>query len=114
MAQAPRQLSDSEYYQKVDRDLTPEHSKTLNDAIKKLATKKLIDEKTAKSLHTDDAKTPKFYMLPRVHKAGRSSAINSPTSDLARFVDQHLQPLRRETSFVHQGYEGIPPKDRKH
>ena len=101
IAEANRQLNDQQFYQKVDRDLTPEHTTTVNKAIDQLASEELISEKTAKALHAQNPKTPKFYMLPKVHKKnnpGRPiiAAIDSPTSNLARYIDHHLQPLAEE------------------
>ena len=106
VAEANRQLGDSEYYKRIDHDLTPEHTATVNAAIDKLAAEELINKKTAKALHAHEQKTPKFYMLPKVHKKnhpGRPiiAAINSPTTNLARYIDHHLQPLAADLpSFV--------------
>ena len=82
----------------MDKDLTPVHTQKVNEAISQLAAENLIDEKTAKHLRPKDPRTPKFYMLPKVHKPnnpGRPiiAAINSPTTNLSRYVDHHLQPL---------------------
>ena len=106
VAEADRQLSNTEFYERMNRDLTPEHTLKVNEAVDALAAEGLISEKTAKCLHAKDAKTPKFYTLPKVHKPknpGRPiiAAINSPTTNLARFVDHHLQPLAEQLpSFV--------------
>ena len=99
--EANRQLGNSEFYRKVDRDLTKEHSDQVNETIKTFADQKLISEKAAKALRAENAKTPKFYMLPKVHKAnhpGRPiiAAIDSPTSKLARFADHHLKPIAEQ------------------
>ena len=98
VTEANRQLNDTEYYKLIDQDLTPEHTTTANEAVDQLATEELISKKTAKALRTQEPKTPKFYMLPKVHKKnhpGRPiiAAVNSPTTNLARYVDHHLQPL---------------------
>ena len=96
--EANRQLGNNEFYRQVDHDLTKEHTNIVNETIKRFAAEKLISERAAKALKVTDAKTPKFYTLPKVHKEnhpGRPiiAAINSPTSKLARFVDHHLQPI---------------------
>ena len=98
VAEADRQLSNIEFYEKLDRDPTGEHTNKVNEALNQLANEGLISEKTSKALQARDAKTPKFYTLPKVHKPGNPgrpiiAAIDSPTSKLARFVDHHLQPL---------------------
>ena len=113
ITEAKRQLGDTEYYQKIDHDLTPTHTQKVNDPISQLAAENLINEKTAKLLRPTDPKTPKFYMLPKIHKPnnpGRPivAAINSPTTNLSRFVDHHLQPLAEKR----EGHGSISPKDR--
>ena len=106
VAEANRQLGDSEYYKQIDHDLTPEHTTTVNSAVDKLASEELISRKTAKALHAHEPRTPKFYMLPKVHKKNHPghpiiAAVNSPTTNLARYVDHHLQPLAANLpSFV--------------
>ena len=106
IAEANRQLGDTEYYKKVEKDLTPDHTRIVNEAITQLANEKLLDERTAKHLRPDNPKTPKFYTLPKVHKKknpGRPiiAALNSPTTNLSRFVDHHLQPLAEKLpSFI--------------
>jgi hypothetical protein len=79
-------------------DLTSQHTKKVNAAVDQLASEGLIDDKTARALHAKDPRTPKFYMLPKVHKPNHQgrpiiAAVNSPTTNLARYVDHHLQPL---------------------
>ena len=96
--EANRQLGNNEFYRQVNHDLTKEHTNIVNETIKRFTAEKLISERAAKALKVTDAKTPKFYTLPKVHKEnhpGRPiiAAINSPTSKLARFVDHHLQPI---------------------
>ena len=98
LKEAKRQLNDTEFYRKVDADLTDTHTDIVNDTIKKFVTEKLLDEHVAKALTVDDPKTAKFYMLPKVHKEGVpgrpiTNAIGSPTSTIAEFVDFQLQPM---------------------
>ena len=106
LAEANRQLENTEFYKKVDRDLTNEHIGIVNETVKKFLAEKLITERAAKALTVKEARAPKFYMLPKVHKAnnpGRPiiAAVNSPTSGLAKFVDHHLKPIaERLPSYV--------------
>ena len=106
ITEAERQLNDTTYYERQDEDLTEKHMAEINATIDRFGEEKLIPEKTAKALKTTDPKTPRFYMLPKVHKPGVPgrpiiSAIGSPTSKIAEYVDYHLQPLASELpSFI--------------
>ncbi len=98
LKEARRQLNNTEFYRKVDTDLTETHADIVNQTIKKFATETLLKEHVAKALTVDEAKTAKFYMLPKVHKEGVpgrpiTNAIGAPTSTIAEFVDFQLQPI---------------------
>ena len=78
----------------------------VNNAIDHLRNRNLIDEKTAKGLKVSNPRTPRFYLLPKVHKPnnpGRPvvSSINCHTENISQFVDHHLQPLTKKlTSYI--------------
>ena len=96
--EAERQLGDTEFYQKVDRDLTTDHTNQINTTIDQFQQENLLPERTAKPLKTHHPKPAKFYMLPKVHKKGNPgcpiiSAIGNASSKIAQFVDHHLQPI---------------------
>ena len=59
---------------------------------------KLITEKSGKALSVENPKTPRFYMLPKIHKPnnpGRPvvSSVNSPSSNISQYADFYLQPI---------------------
>ena len=98
IAEANRQLKDTEFYRPVYRDLTPAHTEEINNTIEQFAREKLIPERTARALKVSNAKTARFYTLPKIHKPGNPgrpiiSAIDNATSSIAEFVDFHLQPI---------------------
>ena len=107
ITEANRQLGDTEFYQKEDKDLTPDHTLKVNEAITQLAAEKLIDEKTAKHLRPDNPKTPKFYMLPKVHKQnnpGRpiiNSSHKQPDHQLISICGPPSTTACGETSVVY-------------
>ena len=70
ITEAERQLNDTTYYERQDEDLTEKHTAEINATIDRFGEEKLIPEKTAKALKTTNPKTPRFYMLPKVHKPG--------------------------------------------
>ena len=66
--EAKRQLRDTEFCKKVDRDLTMEHTEQINNAIDQFRRENLLPEHTAKDLKTTNAKPARFYTLPKIHK----------------------------------------------
>ena len=105
LKEAKRQLDNTEFYHKLDQDLTETHAH-MNETIRKFVKEKLLKEHVAKALTIDEPKTAKFYLLPKVHKKevpGRpiTNAIGMPTSTIAEFVDFQLQPIvERLKSYV--------------
>ncbi len=95
-----RQLHDVRYYRKVDTDLTDRHNDWVKSFVLHLSDKGEIDDKCKTYLFCKQPRTPKFYMLPKIHKGvspppGRPivSANNSPTERLSQLVDFFLNPL---------------------
>ena len=93
-----RQLNNTELYTSIDTDPTQANTELINTSIRNFATDKLITEKSAKSLRVDNPKTPKFYMLPKIHKPNKPgrpvvNSINSSSPDISQFVDFYLQPI---------------------
>lgn len=94
--EANRQLNDTNFYKRCERDLTESHCKQINNTINNLQAANMITEKTANMLKTKNAKTPKFYTLPKIHKKdnpGRPviSSINCHSANISKYVDHHLQ-----------------------
>ena len=67
---------------------------------------KLIPSKTGEALKTRNPKTPRFYMLPKVHKPnnpGRPvvSSVACHSSLIYKYVDFHLNPVtQRLSSYI--------------
>ena len=98
IAEANRQLTDESFYEEKEEDLTPHHNKLVNKAIDMLCNDNLLSDKAGKALKNDNPQTAKFYTLPKVHKKGTPgrpiiSALNTATTNIAKFVDHHLQPI---------------------
>ena len=95
-----RQLSDGLFYKKVETDLTDKHNELVKSFILHLEDEGEIDTKCKDFLTCKKPRTPKFYMLPKIHKGvtpppGRPivSANNSPTERISQLVDFFLNPL---------------------
>ena len=96
--EAERQLNDTEYYKKLDKDPTATHAKLVNDAVERFKKSKEIPEKIADGLKTEKTRTPKFYIQPKIHKEGNPgrpviSSVECHTSNISKYVDFHLQPI---------------------
>ena len=96
--EANRQLSDEKFYKKLPYNPTSEYAALVNNAIDNLKLQGKLEEKMAECLKTDKPKTPRFYLLPKIHKPnnpGRPvvSSINCHTEKISKYVDYHLQPL---------------------
>ena len=104
--EANRQLNDKNFYRKLDSDPTKIHLELVNKAVDTLHRHKHINDKLAEGLKISEAKTPQFYLLPKIHKEGNPgrpvvSSIDCHTSKISEFVDHHLQPLVQQTeSYV--------------
>ena len=98
ITEAMRQLSNEEYYKRVEEDLTSQHEQLINQLISDLINDGDLDMDTGQLLRPANSRTPIFYMLPNVHKPnnpGRPviSSVNSHTEKLSAYVDEFLRPL---------------------
>ena len=113
--EANRQLQDRSFYEKLDHNPTGEHAALVCNAIDGLKQRELLDHQTAERLKPVDPKTPKLYLLPKIHKdknPGRPvvSSVGCHTETISSFCDYHLQPFNKElpsyvqdtTSFVNK------------
>ena len=96
VSKAERQLNDSTFYKPLDHDPTPEFAKQVSDTVREMLDQGLISEKNMAYLIVDQPKAGRFYLLPKIHKAGNPgrpivSAKGHPTEKISEFVDLHLQ-----------------------
>ena len=96
VSEAERQLNDSTFYKPLDHDPTPEFAKQVSDTVSEMHDQGLISEKNMAYLIVDQPKAGRFYLLPKIHKAGNPgrpivSANGHPTEKISEFVDLHLQ-----------------------
>ncbi len=99
-----RQLSDGQFYEKQAKDLTDHHYKLVKIEADRLLENKEITKTTYKYLVEECERTPRFYMLPKIHKQllkppGRPivSSVNSPTEKISHLVDTIIGPLVPKT-----------------
>lgn len=94
--EARRQLNDQDHYQQLDIDTTETNKQIINKTIERFKGKGYLKDKVADGLISNECKTAKFYLLPKVHKKnnpGRPviNSINCPTEKISKYVDYHLQ-----------------------
>ena len=98
--EANRQLSDTTFYSRVDKDLTSTHQTTISNTIHNFIAFGDLPE-TAKNLITTTPRTPVMYFLPKIHKPnnpGRPivSACSCPTELISSFLDHVMAPLVKD------------------
>ena len=70
ISEAERQLNDSNFYTPLEHDPTLEYAKQVSDVVGEMLTEGLISEKNFNYLLVDQPKAGRFYLLPKIHKAG--------------------------------------------
>ena len=83
-----RQLSDKNFYQKVDNDQTNYYSDKIAQVLLDMRSPNLLTEKNFDYLNVSNPKEASCYLLPKIHKnkiSGRPicSSINHPTSNIS-------------------------------
>ena len=97
--EARRQLSDTTFYSRVDKDLTSTHQDTISHTIRNFIQTGDLPE-TARDLIATTPRTPVMYFLPKIHKPndpGRPivSACGCPTEIISSYLDHVMAPLVR-------------------
>ena len=125
VSEAERQLKDSTYYELLDHDPTDEFAKKVSEAVEEMFDDGYITEKNMRYLIVDQLNAGRYYLLPKIHKAGNPgrpivSANGHPTEKISEFVDLHLQPyvnslpsyLKDTTDYLRKLQESgpIPPE----
>ena len=97
--EALRQLSDTSFYAKVDKDLTSTNQQIVKSTINDLIVKQELPA-TATNLVITTPRTSCIYFLPKIHKPnnpGRPivSACSCPTELISSYLDKIMAPLVR-------------------
>ena len=95
--EALRQLSDTSFYAKVEKDLTANNQKIVKDTIQHLIVKQELLA-TATNLIITTPRTSCIYFLPKIHKPnnlGRPivSACSCPTELISSYLDKIMAPI---------------------
>jgi hypothetical protein len=104
--EAERQLSNTKAYKKLDEDPTVQYCKAIQVIIDQMLSLNIIDAKCHKYLTPVNPKPGRFYLLPKIHKAGVPgrpicSSNGHPTENISRFVDAHIRKfMAKNASYV--------------
>ena len=95
--EAFRQLADTKFYAKVNKELTQANQKIVKDTVNKLILEQKLPS-TARNLFVTTPKTSTFYLKPKIHKPnnpGRPiiSACSCPTELISSFLDKKMAPF---------------------
>ena len=109
------ELLDQLTYKTIATDPTTKYKNTLISLLKTIKSEGGIDEVTYKKLYPTGAGTPKFYGLPKVHKAGMPlrpivSSIGAVTYETSKELSKILKPpmgqspyqVQNNQEFLHQ------------
>ena len=94
-------LSDANTYLELDGDYTIEINKIIRDTLQKFRTQGLLSPRmTEYCLPPATPRTALIYFLKKIHKSPMGirpivSTVNSPTANLAEFLDHYLQPIMK-------------------
>ena len=101
-----RQLQDEQFYQKIPGDITNKISNKIMKELLTMRSPNLFTEKNFDYLNIPNPIEARFYLLPKIYKKsipGRPtcSSINHPTSNISKFVDEHIKKYVPKTkSYV--------------
>ena len=101
-----KQLSDNNHYEMLEEDPTQNYNNQIYQVLQQAANLDIIDDKVKKILYNKAPRTPNFYMLPKIHKAGNTgrpivNGIGSITEKISAYVDQEIRHLvPRIASFL--------------
>ena len=98
-------LDDTKTYKVLKKDPTTKYTNTLVSKLQELKNAGTLDEIAYKRLYPTSAVIPKFYGLPKVHKAGAPlrpivASRGSITYDVARFVADILAPIVGKNGYA--------------
>ena len=117
ISETERQLNDSTFYKALDHDPTHEFAKKVADAVSEMLNGNHINEKNVIYLTVDQPKAGRFYLLPKIHKAGNPgrpivSANGHPTEKIIRICGLTSSAPCAELTILLAGYHRLPEKTR--
>ena len=81
--EANRQPQDTQYYRKLNYDPTEDHANIIRNTLEEFKKNNELDEDIAEGLKPLEPCTPRFYLLPKIHKE------NNPGRPVISSVEPH-------------------------
>ena len=108
VSEVNRQLDDEQFYKKLTNDPTQVYVECINTTIERFKEEGVITDKIAEGLKTDEPKTSKFYLNPKIHKKNNPgmpviNSVECHSSNISKYVDYHLQPEVRKLKSYTKG-----------
>ena len=93
------------FYKKFETCPTEEHTRLIENTLDESVINGDISEAVAEGLKPSNPKTPRSYMLPKIHKNGNPgrpvvSSVKSHNGQISKYVDHHIQPLAKNLRYV--------------
>ena len=87
----------TDFYKKIPNDPTEHNRNKVNNILNEFKLQRLLDDKTAKNLQTQETTTPNFCMQSEIHKEGNPNrpviiSVNCHTTQISQYFDHNLQP----------------------
>ena len=98
--EANRQLQDTQYYRELNYNPTEDHANLICNTPDEFRNNHELDEDIAEGLKPIEPRTPRFYLLPKIHKDSNPGrpvipSVNCHTSNISSFVDYHIQDFAK-------------------
>ena len=85
--EANQQFSDQRFCKKIELSPTSLHATLVHNAINDLKLQGHLDEKMANQLKTNNPKSSRLYLLPKIHKPGNPGCH---AEGISQYIDHHL------------------------
>ena len=119
--EAQRQILHTNFYQRLDTDVTQQYAGEINDLILNICNNGEIDSQCYRLLEKMNLKLSRCYMLPKIHKNTLPPQVNllfllsEAPQEKSAFIDHFLQPLLpcilsyiKDTSHFPQILDNLP------
>ena len=92
---ANRQLQDTQYYRELNYDPTEDHANIIRNTLEEFKKNNELED-IAEGLKPLEPRTPRFYLLLKIHKENNpnrpvASSVDCHISRISSFVDYHIQ-----------------------
>ena len=100
-----RQLQDTNFYQKIQDDITNTISDKVSEELIQMRSPNLITEKNFEFLNIKNPTEPRFYLLPKIHRKDIPdrpicSSVKYPTAHISKFINKHIKIMCQKQTHM--------------